>query len=569
MKVLIVSLLRMGDVLLSIPMMSSLKKEFKNIEIHYLVNESSEGISSLFPEIKWHFLPRRILQKGLGEFEIPFFESYHLLNEKLHEWNRENFSLLINVTHNKLSGWLCAAIEAQQKIGLVMDRQSLPSFGSPWFRYYNEYGGKEGSKKELFFHCSDVFSYGVGLSPVPLEYLKDTRKGIQEAKPWLVEEPSPFVLIQSLTSDNRKNLSIGFWVETLKMIHLLHVHAPFRFLLLGAPDEKEYLTELLRLCHENKIPASLAISSIPAALTLLKRAQLLITGDTGIKHLASLTRCPVLELSLGPSDLRKTGVYSSGNWIIQSNESCAPCPQGQACPHLNHPCEKKISPQLVALVADRILKKEFQDMGFIASEFQREATLYKTLRTHSDYWMAQPLKNGGKFEDDLCRYLDFSVKKMFLTQEHLQLIGEFGTEGNKIRRTLNSQDTLSVDFINEMETHLKQFEKEEELNSLWLKKLLQLSQPRGLKKENYLIVSKLLQNRPIKLNNDDQINLEAISEFFRAQYEKNKSSYLRQDNLIELSIWRKLQKEIEELMFKSDIRLKLIRSIQSQGQEVL
>jgi len=57
---------------------------------------------------------------------------------------------------------------------------------------------------------------------------------------------------------------------------------------------------------------------------LYKKAQLVITTDSGPMHLAAAMETPVIAL-FGPTDPARTGPYGTGHTIIRTELSCSPC----------------------------------------------------------------------------------------------------------------------------------------------------------------------------------------------------------------------------------------------------
>ena len=131
MKILVVSLLRLGDVILSTPIIKGLSQKYPNAEIHILMNKQFEGVSGLIPYVsQFHYFDRKLIQDGLVQAERPLFEPYHRLESLLTELDKENYSEVINLTHNKMSGWLCSLIKGKEKKGLAINPRGQASL---WF----------------------------------------------------------------------------------------------------------------------------------------------------------------------------------------------------------------------------------------------------------------------------------------------------------------------------------------------------------------------------------------------------------------------------------------------------
>ena len=553
MKVLLVSLLRIGDTLLALPLLESMRKSNPEIEIHILVNRGSALLKPLMPFATFHYFERDELQKGLGEYNRPFFDSYFMLRDLIDELNQEKFDRLINVTQNRLSGWLCGALDAREKAGLILNRNGVPSFGSTWFNYLNDYvaaGGKE------IFHYSDIFCYGAGVSPVNRYSLAESQEGREEADLIFGGHSGPRYLVQALTSDAKKNWSTEAWSESLRLLQVKNPQA--RFDLLGAPFEEKSLLALQELCLQKSVKAELALCSFAGAYSLLCRADLLLTGDTSIKHLASATDCPVLEISLGSSDYRKTGIYRKGNLIVQSKEPCAPCQHSVSCGFESHRCGDRLSPELIALAAEALLNGNRKSLLLLTREFASEAEILVSDFSSSGYWMAEAIGDRPGVAT-IKRWIERSTWKMMLEKEHLRPVGEFGSEGRRL-------------YMSVTQAHPK-FKKED------IKKSLLALEREATLTEN--VVGGLLnKSRRLGSSRDSEVALKGMIDLLYEECDRDDSgrvllSYLsslggaQRDGLPDLARLRRIRGMLEEVKHKSTIRMKLIRSMQSQSMEML
>jgi heptosyltransferase-2 len=85
---------------------------------------------------------------------------------------------------------------------------------------------------------------------------------------------------------------------------------------------------------------------LPGSAALLKRARALISGDTGLMHLATAVETPVLAL-FGPT-VEQFGFfpYRAKSAVLQRELSCRPCSAhgGPRCPLKHHRCLQDLQP---------------------------------------------------------------------------------------------------------------------------------------------------------------------------------------------------------------------------------
>jgi heptosyltransferase-2 len=94
--------------------------------------------------------------------------------------------------------------------------------------------------------------------------------------------------------------------------------------LTGSADEKEVAEQVRQTM---RMPAVNAAGELTFGETaaLLQRAELLITNDTGILHLADAVGVPEIVSIFGPTDQRKIAPRNSRHGVVAAALECAPC----------------------------------------------------------------------------------------------------------------------------------------------------------------------------------------------------------------------------------------------------
>ncbi len=451
MRVLVVQLLRMGDIVMSTPILRSIKDRWPEAEVELLINSSFQGLTPMLGKLvdQVHLFEYGLIQSGLGESDRPILESYWRVQELVEELNQREFDLILNLTHNRLSGWLVGIIEGGQREGISLDEAHNPSiFGlNSWFRYINE---NLSSSEPALFHWIDAFlgatrcgndlgsrerSLGERES-IRIE-LEETACGVEEVRGRLGEifldslNPTKWIVVQPFTSDPKKSWDKFKFTKVMEVYSQLEPQA--RFVLIGAPSEKESLTELCTLLRERSVWADLLICSLEGALALLKRADLLLTCDTGIKHMASATDIKIVEISVGSSQVDKTGTYSPHAILIQSGQPCTPCSHSVTCPYEKFHCHE-FAPELVAMVMHHHLMGNEIGLQTVAEEYKEQVKIYRSSLMPGGFWALRPF----------CRNVDWVgqwilqwAQAAALNQEHSG--GEFSEVGS-----------LALTFVREM-----------------------------------------------------------------------------------------------------------------------
>ncbi len=118
-------------------------------------------------------------------------------------------------------------------------------------------------------------------------------------------------------------------------------------------SEKEPLEKITSLMITESINLGGQTSLLELA-SVFKKAQMVISTDSGPMHLASAVETPVIAL-FGPTDPARTGPYGAGHTIIRTELSCSPCFLKKCS---TKKCMEDISPQQVFATVKKILTKE-------------------------------------------------------------------------------------------------------------------------------------------------------------------------------------------------------------------
>lgn len=424
MKILIVNLLRIGDCLQAAPVIAALSRRHAGAQVDLLTFRGVDRLAPMMPFVNhWWTLDRDELQAGLGRADVPLLTSLDVLREQLNAISDAKYDLVINLTHTELSGYVVGYINAREKLGLAIEPGGRPLFHSPWFRYLDAQAKRPGAD---VFHHTDVFWHACGLSGLEKTWplARTTRGAAEVAALGLTNQP--VVAVQMLTSDERKNYPEASWVRALSTLSQMNPDA--QLVLLAAPNEADRVTRVAATLN-----AKAAVLSLEGALSLLDRSTVLITGDTSIKHLACATDVRIIELSLGPSDHRRTGAFKEGSYVVQSPAACAPCGHSAGCSQPRLVCAEQIDPALIAVVADHLVRGEDEAVARVAEHAR--ARILRTKQLGTGFWYAVDLKSSLT-PKDVESILERCTWKFWLNQEFKEACAGYGSEGVRLEREI-------------------------------------------------------------------------------------------------------------------------------------
>jgi heptosyltransferase-2 len=172
----------------------------------------------------------------------------------------------------------------------------------------------------------------------------DQEAGERLAAAGLGQDDRPLVAMAPGAAHATKRWPPEYWVQLIRRITPTGADVA----LLGGPDDAELAGGISQLAgaHVANLAGTLGLQETGA---VIRRAEVLISGDTGVMHMATGVGTPVVAL-FGPT-VRQFGFfpYRSEAGIVELDLPCRPCSaHGSArCPLGHHRCMKQMVPDLV------------------------------------------------------------------------------------------------------------------------------------------------------------------------------------------------------------------------------
>lgn len=336
MKILILSLLRTGDLFMHDMLFKQLKEQNPDCELHVLVNDLNKHSAQQLKYLdEVHILNRSYLQKYLVEENRPWIRSYQNLRLLIKELNSEKFDRIYNFTHTFFSARLMDVLQAKSKMGAQFAEGRVIEEQNSWNSYLNL---QFSLMNQSHFHYIDVLAKNFDIQSV----------GIQKQR---VNLDQNLICLQVLTSDQKKNWPLQKFKDLA--LKLKNKYPQFEIVILGAPNEKDRIENTFATTDgfQLQFPVWSELKSV------LKKTRLLITGDTSVQHYAVSCQVPVLSLFMGSANPQKTGPYQKDAIILQGKVTCTPCSHSMKCSQKSQICAEEIAVDHVYSSVQFILEK--------------------------------------------------------------------------------------------------------------------------------------------------------------------------------------------------------------------
>lgn len=313
--VLILQMQRMGDLVLSFPLLG--------------------WLAATCPE-------HPLWMVGESEFFEPLLEispnAVYFSYDMAPNLEKTSFKSVINLSHRPEAASLAARARCACRLGPWLDKNGNLRIDGDWQLYRSSL--TQNNRFNLY-HWADLNA----LDCVPEATMQRTL--------W----PKPRPLTNLGRGGARIGLFIGasqpekhpdaaFWAALVKL--LLHLgHKP---VLLGGQNETALGRATAALV---RIPAINLCGrfNVGGLARFIDQLDLLITPDTGPMHIAAWLGTPVINLSLGPVSASETGPCPPGHHVLRADLDCVGCWQ---CHKKSQICRKMMTPEGVAAAIEYI-----------------------------------------------------------------------------------------------------------------------------------------------------------------------------------------------------------------------
>jgi len=306
-RILVVSLRRLGDVLLTTPLIRSLKRAWPDAAIDVLVFDGTAGILKGNPDLAQVIAMRPRLGLSAAGLLARLWKRYDLAVSTQTGDRPTFFAIAAGRTH----------------IGI--DQGSGPAVTGALKRFFLHRSIAESDtvhRVEQMLRLADA----IGIARVPdVVPPASARPDFDAGANYAVIHAAPMYRYKEWTRDGWRALAAGLRQRGLTVIAI------------GGPDEAE--CRYLDAVWQGVAPVHVA--RWPETVALLENARVYIGPDTSVTHLAAAAGCPTVAL-FGPMDPRVWGPWPKGGmttpwhasgtvqnrgnvWVVQNPLPCLPC----------------------------------------------------------------------------------------------------------------------------------------------------------------------------------------------------------------------------------------------------
>ena len=318
-RILVIRLDLIGDLVLSLTVVRALKRTYPDAEIDLLATPASAKVALHDPHLSesitydpniWR-RPKALLQ----------LKNWHDAKALLHHLHARHYDLAVSV-YGQWAGVLAVLSGAKRRVGF--GRESYPGFmtdsvaGKHWSPLDN--------KHEVDYCLELAQAAGATLTTDDrIPHLNVDAQSAQEIELLLrnegLQQNKPLIACHvSSNNGQSKRWPLPYWATLLD--RLIREEGA-QIVLTGAPTDLPIIENITSRMYEH--PINLAgKTSLTQLAALLKRANLLISGDSGPIHMATALDVPIIGM-YGPTNPSLSGPVSPDATVLRSTIWCSPC----------------------------------------------------------------------------------------------------------------------------------------------------------------------------------------------------------------------------------------------------
>ncbi|MDO8661944.1 MAG: lipopolysaccharide heptosyltransferase II [Candidatus Omnitrophota bacterium] len=334
-KILFITLSNIGDCLLTLPVLDSLRQKFPEARITVIAGPRTKGVFAGNPDI--HKFITYDKRASLKE-KINLFVSL---------W-KESFDVVVDLRNSLFGVFLPAKYKTSPFLKIPKRVKHMKD------RHLYKIKG--------IFKIKDAPILPVALYPS----LTDKEKINQILKENKINSEDKLIVVAAGARSHTKRWPRERFIELIaKLIQEL----PVKIILVGDREDREgnqYIAQQVRV----PLVDLSARTSLNELSYLLKKASLLISNDSATLHLAGYLNIPVVAV-FGITDDAKYGPWSEGSLVAKKEISCRPCQEAQ-CEFGTLECITLVKVEDVfRLVKDILLSEDRRQKAEDRKEFKR------------------------------------------------------------------------------------------------------------------------------------------------------------------------------------------------------
>ncbi len=318
-RILIIRLSAIGDVVRTLPALSTLRREYPNAHIAWAVEDKSRGILEGHPHLDEviEFERRRIGSALKNPLRLP--AGLAMAARYLRKIRSDDYDMVFDFHGILKSGIIAAASRSPRRVGF--ERGFVKEFSHLFTNKKVKPTDARLPRVERNLELLGPFVSPENVTDMPV--LGITEKQRAKARAFIGEtfgESRPLVAVHPGTSRNLKK-----WVPAhfAVLCDMLASSLGARAMITWGPGERAD-AERIRSLAKSRPEVAMQTDNILELAALLEACDLMIAVDSGPMHIGSAVGTPVVAV-FGPTDVRINAPHWGAKKVVTAHIDCRPC----------------------------------------------------------------------------------------------------------------------------------------------------------------------------------------------------------------------------------------------------
>lgn len=317
-KILLITLSNIGDVVLTLPVLGVLKREFPSAGITVMVGPNAKELFEA---------DRSLSGVEIYDKRAPFGDKLRLVLRM----RQNKFDMIIDL-RNSLFPLL---------IGSRYNTSLIRAKKSGLMHRKDEHL----NRLKLFGFCSDDAPFSISFTGADKSRVDNVLREFG-----ILSSDKIAAIAPGAKSHTKRWMTSGF----IKICDRLNKEMGFKVLLVGDERDKAAIKEIAAAGLKDLYDLS-GRTNLRELAYLLSLCKLLVTNDSAPLHIGSSVGIPIVAI-FGPSDPKKYGPLSASSAVVKKDISCSPCEKAQ-CAFNTLDCIRQISEGEVFDAIRAVIKK--------------------------------------------------------------------------------------------------------------------------------------------------------------------------------------------------------------------
>jgi len=348
-NILIINLIRLGDIIQTSSVIQGLRKKHTGIRITLVINSNFASATTLLSGID------NVLEVDTLTMHTCLFSknrslcrAYEYTEEFFSQLRETHFDMIINITPNTM-GVLCALL-ADKNANRTRSRAGECGWAVLFESITRHW-------ETAPFHLIDIHNKIAGLKPeriVPKVVVEEKYhcRASELLHAGGVRKGDVLIGFFPGASRQYKQWPVKYFMATGKM---LQKETDAWIVLFGSDTEKKTAL-FLEKNLDGRILNTAGKTNLKELAALMGSMDILISNDTGPMHIAAATGTKIISIHTGREMSLSTGPYGQGHVCVQPQLSCYPCNRPEQCADMK--CKNAIRPEIIFSAALSLLGKE-------------------------------------------------------------------------------------------------------------------------------------------------------------------------------------------------------------------